>query len=79
LKIEPRSGPMALSFDTLRTGNKYYLQNYGEKTEFEIMKVIGENDFLIKDLLTLDTYLLSDLVKYGKGDDYALWELEKTS
>ena len=71
--------PMSLSFDTLRTGKKYYLQNYGEKTEFEIMKVTGDHDFLIKDLLTLETGLLSDLVKYGKGDDYALWELEKTT
>jgi len=41
------------------------------------MKVTGAHDFLIKDLLTLETGLLSDLVKYGKGDDYALWELEK--
>ena len=43
------------------------------------MNVTGDYDFLIKDLLTLDTYILSDLVKYGKGDDYALWELEKTT
>ena len=71
--------PMSLSFDTWRTGKKYYLKNYGENTEFEIMKVTGDHDFLIKDLLTLETCLLSDLVKYGKGDDFALWELEKTS
>ncbi|MDN5201505.1 hypothetical protein QQ008_09040 [Fulvivirgaceae bacterium BMA10] len=66
---------MAISWDTLRVGKKYYLKNYGEKSEFEVLEVIGKSDFKLKDLYTLESYMLSDLVRYGKGKDYDLQEL----
>jgi hypothetical protein len=66
---------MAMSFDNIRVGKRYRLTNYGDVSEFQVQKVKGHNDFELKDLTTLEYYLLSDLVKYGKGKDYDLNEI----
>lgn len=67
---------MAISFDNLRRGKNYVLQNYGEVFEFQVMEMPEEGEYRVKDLTTLETYLLSDLIKYGKGKDYDLTELD---
>lgn len=66
---------MALSFDNLRKGKKYVLQNYGEKFEFQVVDMPEEGEFLVKDLHTLDTYLLQELLQYGRGKDFDMQEL----
>jgi hypothetical protein len=65
-----------LSFDVLRTGKKYRLINFGEKHEFVIESILANGDFKVKDLLTLEHYYLKELIRYGKGKDYMLEELE---
>jgi hypothetical protein len=65
-----------LSFNSLRVGKKYRLVNHGEKHEFEIERALGQGDFKVKDLLTLERYRLKELVHYGKGKDFDLEELE---
>lgn len=67
---------MALSFDNLRKGKKYILQNYGEVFEFQVIDMPEEDAYKVKDLNTLETYLLHDLIKYGKGKDFDLSEME---
>lgn len=67
---------MSVSLDVLRTGKKYRLTNHGEKHEFVIENVLGNGDFKVKDLLTLERYMLKDLIRYGKGKDYSLEEIE---
>ncbi len=67
---------MALSFDTLRIGKKYYLQNYGETFTFEVVERLTDADFRVKDLTSLDVYRLSELIKYGRSDDFDLQEIE---
>ena len=64
-----------LAFSSLRVGSKYKLINYGESTDFVIEKVLG-NDFAVKDLLTLERYKLKDLIKFGKGKDFEIRELD---
>ena len=64
-----------LSFSSLRVGSKYKLINFGESTEFMIEKILG-NDFAVKDLLTLERYKLKDLIKFGKGRDFEIRELD---
>ena len=64
-----------LSFDVLRTGKKYKLTNFGETHEFIIENVLGNGDFRVKDLLTLECYNLRELIAYGKGSDFFLEEL----
>ncbi|MCJ8163607.1 hypothetical protein MKJ04_02060 [Pontibacter sp. E15-1] len=66
---------MALSMDNLRKGKKYKLTNYGESFEFQVMDMPVEGEYRVKDLTTLDLYLLHELVQYGKGKDFDLEEL----
>jgi hypothetical protein len=65
-----------LSFDSLRVGKKYKLVNFGETHEFEVESILVNQDFKVKDLFTLERYLLKDLIKYGKGKDFEIRELE---
>ena len=65
-----------LSFDVLRTGKKYRLINFGEEHEFVIENVLGNGDFKVKDLLTLERYYLKELIRYGKGKDFLLESIE---
>lgn len=67
---------MSISLDVLRTGKKYRLVNHGERHDFIIETVLGNGDFKVKDLLTLERYNLKELTKYGKGKDYSLEEIE---
>lgn len=62
---------MAISWDTLRVGHRYYVQNFGEMTQFIIVEALYE-DYLVQDTLTLERFPLSDLTRYGKGEDYDL-------
>lgn len=64
-----------LSFDVLRTGKKYRLINFGEQHEFVIESILGNGDFKVKDLHTLERYHLKELIKYGKGKDYLLEDI----
>lgn len=63
-----------ISFDTIRVGKKYYLQNFGDLYEFEVLERLSTNNFTLKDLHTLETYQLEDLIRWGKGKDYDLRE-----
>lgn len=65
---------MPISFDTLRTGKRYVLKNYGEEFAFDVLE-ITDQDILVKDTLTLESYFIGDLVKYGRGKDYDLQEI----
>lgn len=64
-----------MSHDNMRVGKNYFLQNHGETTSFSVLETEGSNDFKIKDLLTLDKYLFGDLIRYGIGDDFELYEI----
>lgn len=65
-----------LAFDVLRTGKKYRLVNFGESHEFMIESILPNGDFKVKDLLTLERYFLKDLIRYGKGNDFEIREVE---
>lgn len=64
-----------LSFDVLRVGKKYRLLNFGDRYEFEIERIIGNGDFKVKDIHTLERFLLKDTIKFGKGKDFEIREL----
>lgn len=65
-----------LSLGALRNGKRYYLINFGERHEFEVEQIRADGDFRVKDLTTLERYLLLDLLRYGKGDDFEIRDLE---
>jgi len=60
----------ARSFDTIRVGKKYRLVNLGEVFEFEVMKRLNDQNYLLKDLHTLEEYELDDLIRWGRGKDF---------
>ena len=64
-----------LAFSSMRVGKKYRLVNYGETSEFLLLEVMGRSDFKLKDLFSLEEYRMSDLIKYGKGEDFELREI----
>lgn len=64
-----------LSFDVLRVGKKYRLVNFGDTYEFEIERILTNGDFKVKDLLTLERYLLKDTIKFGRGKDFEIRDL----
>jgi hypothetical protein len=66
-----------LAFDVLRVGKRYYLVNFGERYEFEIEKVLLNNDFKVKDVHTLERFRLQEVLKFGKGKDFEIRELER--
>ncbi len=67
---------LTMSFDNLRVGKHYRLTNYGEVSEFEVLEVL-EEDFLLKDRLSMDTYHLSKLIEYGTSNDFDIEELRE--
>ena len=66
---------MHASFDTIRTGKQYLLTNYGEEWKFEVMEIFDNNDYKIKMIDTLEVQFLSELIAYGKGNDFTFDEL----
>ncbi|QOI96576.1 MAG: hypothetical protein HRU69_03320 [Flammeovirgaceae bacterium] len=65
-----------LSFDVLRVGKKYRLINFGEVNEFVVEYILADGDFKVKNLHTLEQFLLKDLIRYGKGRDFEIREME---
>ena len=64
-----------LSFGVLRVGKKYRLVNYGDRYEFEIERILANGDFKVKDLHTLERFLLKDTIKFGIGKDFEIREI----
>lgn len=67
-----------LSFDVLRVGKKYRLKNFGDEYEFEVERILTNGDFKVKDLNTLERYLLKDAIKFGTGKDFEIREIERS-
>ena len=65
---------MPLSIDNLRVGKKYFIRNFGEEAKFQIMEA-RPNTFIVKDLLSLELFPLTDFLKYGRGKDFELMEI----
>ncbi len=64
-----------LSFGALRVGKRYRLINFSDVYEFEIEQMLTNGDFHVKDLFTLERFLLKDALKFGKGKDFEIREI----
>ena len=65
-----------LGIDNLRKGYVYQITNHGEQIEFEVIEFVDE-DYLVQNKTTLETFNLKELTKYGLGKDYELIDLEE--
>ena len=61
--------------NNLRVGKCYFLKNFGETTSFRVLQKTEEDDFQIKDLLSLEIYSFSKLISFGRGNDFELKEM----
>lgn len=66
---------MGIALNNIRFGKKYRLMNNREVFEFEVMEVLNREEFLLKDIHTLEQYHMSDLVRFGKGKDFNIVEI----
>lgn len=66
---------MPLALHNIRVGRKYRLVNYGETRLIQIMNRLSTENFIIKDLDTLELYELEELLRWGIGKDYDIEEL----
>ena len=64
-----------ISINVIRNGKKYKLTNFGDTSEFEVIKHLERDNFQLKDLVTLEYYELKDLIQFGKGADFSIEEL----
>ncbi len=64
-----------MSFDTLRVGKRYRIKNYGDVYEFEILKRLSDLNYLLKDIHTLETFELDEVVRWGRSADFDIDEL----
>lgn len=44
---------------------------------FTVLRRISDNNFLVKNLATLEKFELADLIQFGVGKDFEIVELEK--
>ncbi|WP_226388823.1 hypothetical protein [Penaeicola halotolerans] len=66
---------MPLSLDNIRVGKRYRIKNFGEITEVQVMARISDENYKVKDLVTLEVFELEDLIRYGLGKDYDIDEI----
>ena len=71
----PQKTKKRMSIDNMRIGKTYFLRNHGENTSFIVLETEGKDNFRIKDLLSLEIYFFSQLIEYGMGDDFELFEI----
>jgi len=64
------------SFNILRVGKRFRMMNLGDEYDFIVMKVTTKGEYYVKDLYSLEEYILDDVLKYGVGKDFSLIELE---
>lgn len=64
-----------ISFDNIRVGKQYFLRNFDDVFEFEVMESLSDKNYRLKDLHTLEWYELDDLIRWGKGKDFEIREI----
>lgn len=68
---------MAKSFNNIRVGKSFRLQNYGEISEFTVEEILSDGNCRLKDIHTLEQYHLYQLIEYGQGEDFEIQEIAK--
>lgn len=64
-------------FQNLRVGRHYVLLNYGERTEFKVLRKLSDTNYLAQNTLTLERFELASLVEFGVGKDFQIVEIER--
>jgi len=65
-----------LAVNNLRKGSKYSITNHGDSCVFEVLEFIGDENYRIKDISTLEIITLDEFLRWGTGEDFELVEFE---
>lgn len=65
-----------LAINNLRKGSKYCVTNHGDSCVFEVLEFIGEDNYRIKDISSLEVTTLDEFLRWGTGKDFDLVEFE---
>ena len=65
---------MSIAFNNIRTNKNYVLINHGERFEFTVTEIKSDEEFVLKDLNTLEHYTMTELLAQGRGKDFSIWE-----
>jgi len=65
-----------LAINNLRKGSTYSLTNYGDSCVFEVLEFIGEENYRIKDVSSLEVTTLDEFLRWGIGNDFNLIEFD---
>lgn len=63
-----------IALNNLRKSRTYRCVNFGEIREFQVMDILID-DFELKDIHTFEIYFYSEIVMYGKGNDFDIDEI----
>jgi len=66
---------MPLSLDRLQVGHSYEIRNFGEVVKFQVLRRLSDQDYLIKQIDTLEKYELGELIRFGRGKDFNIEEM----
>lgn len=69
---------MPLALDNLRVGRVYRLVNFGERRTLKVLERINATNFRLLDMDTLEQYDMEELIRWGKGTDYDLDEIDRS-
>lgn len=64
-----------LAVNNLRKGSIYRIENNGDSCEFEVLSFLGEDNYEIKDLGSLEITTLDEFLRWGIGKDFLLVEI----
>ncbi|MGB3183941.1 MAG: hypothetical protein WBB45_21285 [Cyclobacteriaceae bacterium] len=68
---------MPIAKDVLRVGKHYGIRNYSEEHRFEVLEIQANGDIVAKDLDTLESFSLNEVMQYGRADNYDMWEIRR--
>lgn len=65
-----------LATNNLRKNHLYRLINDGYEVVFEVIEVISDDNYLIKETTTLEKMEFQELIRFGIASDYLLESLD---
>lgn len=65
-----------LATNNLRKNHLYRLVNDGYEVVFEVIEVISDDNYLIKETHTLEKMEFQELIRFGTTSDYLLESLD---
>jgi hypothetical protein len=68
---------MPLALDNLRVGRIYRMINFGESRTLKVLERINASNYRVLDMDTLEHYEFEELIRWGRGSDYDLDEIDR--